>query len=410
MKNTLTVLLIEDSVDYAGLVQQWLSLRTDITFVLTWTDSLRAGLNRLTHGGVDVILLDLGLPDSDGLETFNRTKLQATGVPVILLSGDDSEALALQMVQDGAEDYIVKGSCTGDSLAKALQYAVVRHGSRAARTGAEPSAKLATVIGVMGTKGGVGGTTIACNLAAELREQTGQTTLLADLDLDGGMVGFLMGAESGYSVLDAIENVDRLDVACWERLVTHCSGDLDVLCSPSLPGVAEPDAGHLRQWLAVIRKLYRWVVVDLGRPARFSLGLLDHVNELLLVTSTGIPALYEAKRVMDGLRAAGFDGDRIKMIVNQFSKTQELSESETDQFLGVPVYARFAVATQTLHDACVKRTLPGKTSDFRMQGAVLARKLAGLEPEKPRSIVSQIFSFSKKPSAVDTVSSTVESL
>jgi len=113
MKKTLTVLLIEDSADYAALVQQWLSLRTDIAFVLNWTDSLQAGLNRLKQGGVDVILLDLGLPDSNGLATFTKTKLEASTVPMILLSGDNSEHLALQMVQDGAQDYIVKGSCDG---------------------------------------------------------------------------------------------------------------------------------------------------------------------------------------------------------------------------------------------------------------------------------------------------------
>src|SRR5580700_4260896 len=104
MKKSITVLLIEDSPDYAALVQHWLSLRTDVTFFLNWTGSLQAGLNRVKHGGVDVILLDLGLPDSNGLETFTRTKLQASGVPIILLTSDHSEQLALQMVQDGAQD------------------------------------------------------------------------------------------------------------------------------------------------------------------------------------------------------------------------------------------------------------------------------------------------------------------
>src|SRR5580704_5800959 len=160
MKKTLTVLLIEDSPDYAALVQQWLSLRTESTFVLHWTDSLQAGLNRLKQGGVDVVLLDLGLPDSNGLETFTKTKLQASGVPMILLSGDNSEQLALQMVHDGAQDYIVKGACSGDALAKAIQYAVVRHSSRAEKAGAEPALDQATVIGVIGVKGGVGTTTI----------------------------------------------------------------------------------------------------------------------------------------------------------------------------------------------------------------------------------------------------------
>jgi pilus assembly protein CpaE len=353
----------------------------------------------LKSGGIDVILLDLGLPDSNGLETFQRTKLQAYGVPMILLSGDDSEQLALQMVRDGAEDYIVKGACNGDSLAKAIQYAVVRTASRVEKAGPDGPADQATIIGVMGVKGGVGCTTIACNLAVALRRQTDKKTLLADLDLDGGIVGFLMGAESEYSVLDAAGNIGRLDLSFWEGLVSHGSGDLDILRSPSLAGVAEPDADSLRHVLGMIRNLYGWVVLDMGRPAAFSLNLLNKVTELLLVTTTSVPALYEAKRAIDALRGAGFEGDRLKVIVNQLSKTQEFSGRELDRLFGAPVYAKFDAAGKELHDACVKNSLPGKNSDFGLQMADLARKMAGLPPEKARSKVSQMFSFSDKPPA-----------
>ena len=94
----MNVLLIEDSPDYAELIQQWLSLAGEkVPFVLNWTDSLAAGVNRLAQGAVDVVLLDLGLPDSDGVETFLATRAQAPGIPVIILSAADSESLALQM-------------------------------------------------------------------------------------------------------------------------------------------------------------------------------------------------------------------------------------------------------------------------------------------------------------------------
>jgi|HubBroStandDraft_6_1064221.scaffolds.fasta_scaffold124692_2 DNA-binding NarL/FixJ family response regulator len=134
MKESLTVLLIEDSHDYAALVQQWLAPRAEIAFVLNWADSLQAGLDRVKHGGVEAILLDLGLPDSSGIETFTRTRLQAPGVPIILLTADKSEQLARQMVQDGAQDYVVKDSCNGDSLAKAIHYAVLRTAGRSEKT------------------------------------------------------------------------------------------------------------------------------------------------------------------------------------------------------------------------------------------------------------------------------------
>jgi PAS domain S-box-containing protein len=126
IKKALTVLLIEDSSEYAKLVQRWLSLSDDIEFVLNWTGSLAEGLSRIAKGSVDAILLDLGLPDSQGLATFTTVKAHASGVPIVVLSGGDKESLALHMLQHGAQDYIIKGSCDSELLVKALRYAVER--------------------------------------------------------------------------------------------------------------------------------------------------------------------------------------------------------------------------------------------------------------------------------------------
>jgi pilus assembly protein CpaE len=224
--------------------------------------------------------------------------------------------------------------------------------------------------------------------------------LLADLDLDGGMVGFLMDAESKYSVLEAVRNVDRLDVSFWEGLVVNGAGDIHILCSPSIPGIAEPDAAAMQDVLGTVRAMYSWMVVDLGRPRGFSLSLLENMTELVLVTTTGIPALYEAKRAIAALRKIGFEKDRLKVAVNQLSKSQRLSDADLDNLFGVPVFAKLPVARQELHDACVYKKLLGKNCEFSIQMAGMARKIAGIE-EKPKSIVAKMFSFGEKSSIAD---------
>jgi DNA-binding NarL/FixJ family response regulator len=125
MNKPIRVLLIEDDPNYVALVQQWLSGGTESAFVLDWASSLRSGLSHLQPGHVDVILLDLGLPDSGGLETFSKIKQQAGGVPLIVLSGDNTEELALQLVRASASEYLIyKSSSNGNSLAKAILDAV----------------------------------------------------------------------------------------------------------------------------------------------------------------------------------------------------------------------------------------------------------------------------------------------
>src|SRR5690348_7145801 len=97
-RKTLKILLIEDSPEYAELIQTRHSAGGDVAVALQWTDALAAGLKRLKQGGVDVILLDLGLPDSNGLETFTRTIAYAPDVPVNMLRAGESESLALQKI------------------------------------------------------------------------------------------------------------------------------------------------------------------------------------------------------------------------------------------------------------------------------------------------------------------------
>jgi DNA-binding response OmpR family regulator len=137
----LNVLMIDDSPDYAALVRVWLSgTGEEAGYVLNWSDSLAAGLERLARGFVDVVLLDLGLPDSDGVETFLATRAHAPGIPVIILSGADSESVACQMIQEGADDYVVKSTCTAALLARTLRHAVIRRKMQVghATTGATP--------------------------------------------------------------------------------------------------------------------------------------------------------------------------------------------------------------------------------------------------------------------------------
>jgi len=392
---TRTVLLIEDSSDYAQLVRAWLADEEEFKFVLSWADSLREGMNTLAKGGIDLVLLDLGLPDSNGPETFGVISNAARGVPIIVLSGRDNEALALRMVQEGAQDYLVKSSCNSAALKKAIHYAIVRNEVQAERSGSAASPRLAKVVGVIGAKGGVGATTVACNLAVELRRETGQKTLLADLDFDAGLVHFLMNTGAQHTVLDGISNLHHLDLSCWEGIVALHDSGLHIVGSPELMGAHMADGNQVGSLVTLVASFYQWIVLDLGRLNTFSLSLLDKLDELFVVTTTSIPALYEAKRMISALQQAGFEGDRLRIIVNQFGDRSDYFGSELDRLFGIRVHARLPGATQELHEACVSAKQVAGNSGFQGHIARLARKVASL-PERPKSRISQIFSLGDK--------------
>jgi two-component system cell cycle sensor histidine kinase/response regulator CckA len=122
----ITVLLIEDDPEDADLFREMLSERNADWYEVEWVDCLQAGLERLTVGPADLVILDLSLPDGQGLETFGRLHVQAPDVPIVVLSGLDDESLAVRAVQEGAQDYLVKGQVDGHGLARAMRYALER--------------------------------------------------------------------------------------------------------------------------------------------------------------------------------------------------------------------------------------------------------------------------------------------
>jgi serine phosphatase RsbU (regulator of sigma subunit) len=128
----LRVLLIEDNRGDARLIQEYLAEVEGLSFHLEHVDRFAAGLDRLARGGIDVVLLDLSLPDARGLETFVRLHAECPGVPVVVLTGFNDEVLAVKAVQEGAEDYLVKGYVNGNLLARSLSYAIERFRRRVA--------------------------------------------------------------------------------------------------------------------------------------------------------------------------------------------------------------------------------------------------------------------------------------
>jgi len=120
------ILLVEDNPGDARLIQETLADSRGAAFDLETADRLATGLERLRSGGIDVVLLDLTLPDSGGAATFGAVNLAAPHIPTIVLTGLGDEALALQVVREGAQDYLVKGQADGEMLARAIRYAIER--------------------------------------------------------------------------------------------------------------------------------------------------------------------------------------------------------------------------------------------------------------------------------------------
>jgi len=122
----ISVLLIEDNPGDARLIQEMLAEAHWGRVKLECVDRLSAGLERLAEGGLDCVLLDLTLPDSTGLDTFERVHAHAPEIAIVIISGLGDEALAIKAVKGGAQDYLVKDHLGGYVLGRSIRYAIER--------------------------------------------------------------------------------------------------------------------------------------------------------------------------------------------------------------------------------------------------------------------------------------------
>jgi len=126
MNEVIKILLVEDNLGDAGLIQESLAEKAAL-FEITHVDRLSEAIKLLEENDFDLILLDLSLPDSSGIDTFRKIQLKTPNLPIILLTGLDDEILALKLIQEGAQDYLVKGQINNKILIKSICYAFERH-------------------------------------------------------------------------------------------------------------------------------------------------------------------------------------------------------------------------------------------------------------------------------------------
>ncbi|MDO8689586.1 MAG: diguanylate cyclase, partial [Dehalococcoidia bacterium] len=213
-KGSLVVLLVEDNPADARLIREYLARQEGSLYRIEWVQRLSEALDRLSRGGVEVVLVDLNLPDSVGLDTFRAVHARAGGAPVLPVTGLDDERLALEIVKMGAQDYLVKGKIDEKLLSKSIRFAVER--SRAEESLREREEKFRIItstahdaIIIMDSKG----RTTYWNAAAEAIFGYSREEALGvpahELLAPGGEETDIMGALNNYEATKEIGIVGR---------------------------------------------------------------------------------------------------------------------------------------------------------------------------------------------------------
>jgi pilus assembly protein CpaE len=336
-------------------------------------------LERLDRVQPDVILLEVTRLREPLEEIVKRLRSTSAQPVVFALHTSAHPEAILTALRAGVSEYLYP------PVAEPLNAALERLSQSKEKAG-RSSLRGGKVIAFLSAKGGCGATTIACHVAAEMARQGVGKILLADLDLQSGMVGFLMKTSPAYSMADAVNNLQRLDQSYWRGLVSNGIPNLEIINAPTAPAAKQLPAGHVKQVVAFARTQYDWTLLDLGRnvnPA--TLSILDMVDTTYLVTTPEVPALHQAKQIVQILLDAGYSRSHLRLVLNRTSKRSDVTFDELESMLGVPVFATVGNDFDVLYEAFSEGRLVSDSSVPGADFARLAGKIAGMpEPKKKR--------------------------
>ncbi len=243
-------------------------------------------------------------------------------------------------------------------------------------------------IAFLSAKGGCGGTTAACHISVELGKRMHQTgtyhVLLADMDVTGGNIRFLMRSKAPYSILDAMRHGQSLDLAIWNDVISGGYPGLEVISAPASCSLDRmPEQREIERVLNFARARYQWTVLDLGCSLTpYTMGMLESINELYLVASPDVLALYQVKQILAQLQQNDYSTDRVRLILNRSAEYEDkIVAEEAQRMLGIPAYFSLPNDYSGLTEAYASGNLLSGQSPLGRQISALASKISGIEDQ-----------------------------
>jgi pilus assembly protein CpaE len=259
------------------------------------------------------------------------------------------------------------------------------------------------VVAVYSSKGGVGNTSIAVNLAdAFARRQDDKRVALADLVVEGGDIRVFLNLHSAYHLGDLVEKLDRVDAELLYSLLTPTPGGLWVLPGPDNPELDDAlDASTISAMIRQLRAHFAYTVLDCEHHlSERTLAALDAADNVVLVTQLNVTALRSTQRTLEICKRLGYAADKVMVVVNRYQTGDVLSIADAEKVLGAEVAQRLPNDYQLLSSALTKGVPAAEAApDAKLVHAFekLAARLggsgdqAGATPAEPRSALRRLF-------------------
>ncbi len=294
----------------------------------------------------DLAIVDACRDTSSAMSNIERVRASAPGAGIFVVASVADPELILQSMRAGANEFFVWPP-PEDTFHGAIRRALTR---REAVQGAKPNA---TTLVFFGAKGGAGTTTVAVNCGVEIARLSQRSTVIVDLKPGLGEVSLFCGVRQKYSLLDAIDNLHRLDREFLRELVVKHKSGLEILAGSDQfdrPGAA--DSGPVEELFRLLTRQYDYVLVDAGSQINsVTVAALYTADTMFLVCNPDVPSIRNAQRLLERIRQLGAAGDRVRILLNRAAEPYPIPPKQIESALGHPIHQTFPSDYKTVSTA-----------------------------------------------------------
>jgi len=285
----------------------------------------------------DLLIFELG-NDIDKEFQYIRSLLNSdAAAEVFLISKNSDPAVLMQAIKTGAKEFFIL-----PLKEEEVKIALKELKKKIKRANRRNSPKIGQIISVVGSKGGIGTTTVAVNLAVNLAQKKSvQSVALIDMNMMFGEVPLFLEIKPGYDWGEIVKNISRLDSTFLMNTLSKHSSGVHILPSPgSLNGsasVAPEMMGHL---IGFMQKLFDFVIIDAGQSANeISLKVLEMSDNILLMSLLSLPCMSNTNKLLQSISDLGFlPEERIRIVINRYLTNLEISLQDAEESLHKKIF------------------------------------------------------------------------
>ncbi|HYK51163.1 MAG TPA: AAA family ATPase [Terriglobales bacterium] len=346
---------------------------SNVGFPLSATDPV---VRQMQAQRAEVVLGDVNSEDPQrAIRTIELIRATTSDIAIFAIGDMRNPMAIVGSMRAGAGEFIDRNTGTEGLLEAFSRFSAARSRSR--------STGKARVFTVINAKGGSGATTLAVNTAVAL-QQHGQTILVDFSPI--GHAALHLNARPTFSVMDALQNLHRMDASLLEGLMTSTKDGLHLLAGPQQPYTTAPAAAELARLFDLLVSHYRYVVVDCsGRMDQTTRLLSDLSNVVLMVAQTDVVSLWSASRIRSFLEE-GNGRKHLRLVMNRYKKIPGFSEEDVERATNVKILWKIPNNYQLIAPAIDKGTPIAATHDsqevsraFRSLAELLAQAPAAAE-------------------------------